>query len=146
MFWTIDQSKLYNEVLEDVKEFVKREILLYRKVAKSADLERSSIGNIYSFEISEIDTERGFQQIQTLLSNAPYDQWISKRYTELALFLYTKYGNELMKKLRKSIIKSLCDVYTQIDKGVFLYLDQHENRFWLVPLIKEAYVETMFVN
>lgn len=133
---TPDLSALVERVQTDVTTFVAVELRAF--IANpDKQLSDSVVANIAFFDLPAMETERGNEQLNRLMSEH-YDQMLSRRLKQLLHSLYIRYGLDPIETLRQRVVETMSIAYT-INVHFIKEFDQKYQYFWLIPLIKNAY-------
>ena len=138
MFGMTNLKNLIDEIQDDVTQFVQTELQIYLSDSKVEGLDRSVVANIALFDLTGINSEKGFLQINRLLGSH-YDQMVERRTRQLLHSLYIRYGADKIDKVKKRVVETFTLAYPTIRPENIAHLNRTHNTFWLVPFIKEAY-------
>lgn len=145
MFCFINLTEYVDAIQKVVDSFVETELSIYLSTSGNEDFTRSVVANIAMFDMAGINTETGFIQMGRLLGDH-YDQMVERRLRQLLHKLYIKYGDRIINRVSRRVVKTMSLAYPQTHVENIMALNKKHNTFWLIPFIKDAYNTVMITN
>ena len=110
--------------------------------ADNKRLDNSVIANLAMFDLSALTYEKGYKQMENLLSDHS-NQMVGRRMKQLLLTLYIRYTMDAVNTISVNTLDGIASVFN-ISKDTLVSLDNEYNIFWLQPFIRKAYNDIMF--
>jgi hypothetical protein len=125
---------------EDLKQFIHREINMYRNSSGANDLQRCVIVNMAILDPASLRSEEGRVRIKVLFGGQSPMQNTAARLRDFIAYMYIRYGEYDIDTLKQLSLMTFTKLYNIPKKEVKLLQSQY-NTFWMMPLIKKCYTE-----